>query len=98
MTITQYILLIENNAKSPTTQEEWDRFFNTAKESGLFQGGSSMGKREIVGDADSAHSTDFIGGFMTFETADKRQLLNLLEKHPVALHGGSMHLCEMPKT
>lgn len=96
--MTQYILLIESNAKTTTTREEWDEFFKLAKESGLFRGGSAMGKREVVGDADSAHSTDFIGGYMNFDSDDKQKILDLLQKHPVAMHGGSLHLCEMPKT
>jgi hypothetical protein len=96
--MTQYLLLIETNTKTRTRQEEWDEFFKSARESGLFQGGSAIGKQEIVGDADSAHSTDFIGGYMNFDSDDKQKILDLLQKHPVAMHGGSMHLCEVPKT
>lgn len=96
--MTQYLLLIQNNAKTKSTPAEWDTFFAAARASGMFEGGSALGTREIVGDTKSAQSTKFIGGFMRFDTADKARLLELLKQHPVVLHGGSVELCEMPRT
>jgi hypothetical protein len=96
--MTQYLLLIQNNAKSKTTPAEWDRFFAAAKASGMFEGGSALGDRVIIGDAQSAQSTMFIGGYMRFAADDKAKLLELLKSHPAVVHGGSVELCEMPKT
>lgn len=96
--MTQYLLLIQNNTTSKSTPTEWDAFFVAAKESGLFRGGSALGERVVVGDAKSAQSTKHIGGYMRFDADDKVKILELLKKHPVVLHGGSVELCEMPKT
>ena len=95
---TQYLLFIQNNAKGKSTPAEWDRFFTTAKKSGMFLGGSALGERVVVGDTQSAQSTKHIGGFMRFDADDKTKILELLKQHPVVLHGGSVELCEMPKT
>ena len=96
--MSQYLLLIQNNAKTPTTPPEWDAFFVAAKASGMFQGGSALGERVVVGDTSSAQSTQHIGGFMRFDADDRTKILELLKRHPVVLHGGSVELCEMPRT
>ena len=96
--MTQYILLIEDNVRRPVLDQDWAAFFELAGQSGVFRGGSAMGKREVLGDRARAQSTDFLGGYMIFEAEDKQEILDLLEKHPVKLHGGSLHLCELPKT
>jgi hypothetical protein len=96
--LTQYLLLIQNNAKSKATPAEWDLFFAAAKESGLFRGGSALGERVLVGDTQSAQSTKHIGGYMRFDADDKAKILELLKQHPVVTHGGSVELCEMPKS
>ena len=94
----QYLLLIQNNAKTKSTPAEWDVFIAAAKESGLFRGGSALGDRIVVGDTQSAQSTKHISGYMRFDGDDKAKILELLKKHPVVMHGGSIELCEMPKT
>ena len=96
--MNQYLLLIHGNARSAASAEEWEQFFSAAQESGLFRGGSEIGNRTRVGEADSIQSTDHIIGFMRFDSEDEPSLLRLLEKHPVVLHGGSVELCEMPKS
>ena len=35
---------------------------------------------------------------MRFDAEDRAKLLELLKQHPVVLHGGSVELCEMPKS
>jgi hypothetical protein len=95
----QYLLLIHDDAKSKASTEEWTQFFVAAKESGYFRGGSEIGERVIVGgDGVSAQPTSHIGGFMRFDADDKAKLLELLRHHPVVLRGGSVELCEMPKS
>ena len=96
--MTQYLLLIQNNAKTQATPGEWDRFFNTARASGTFEGGSALGDRVLVGDTQSALSTRHIAGYMRFDSDDRGEILELLKQHPVGLHGGSVELCEMPTT
>lgn len=96
--MTQYLLLIHGNEKTPSTGDEWERFFAAARQSGLFQGGSEVGKREVLGDTNSATSSDHIVGYMRFDAENKQQLLELLQQHPVVMHGGSIELCELPKS
>jgi hypothetical protein len=96
--MTQYLLLIQNNAKTKATPAEWDRFFAAAKASGMFKGGSALGERIMLGDTQSAQSTRHVGGFMRFDTDDQAALLELLQQHPVVLHVGSVELCAMPRT
>ena len=94
----QYILFIQKNTKTTPSPEEWNRFFIIAQESGLFEGGSAICKKLLLGDAPSAKSSDHIGGFMRFSSNDKQKLLELLKEHPVVVHGGSVELFEMPKS
>src|ERR1043166_10084465 len=96
--MTQYILLIQGNAKTKATAEEWDQFFTAARQSGLFEGGSAIGQRVVLGDTQSAKSSEHIVGYMRFDSGDKQRLLDLLKQHPVVMHGGSVELCEMPKS
>ena len=96
--MTQYILLIQGNEKTKPTTQEWDQFFTAARQSGLFAGGSAVGQRVVLGDTQSAKSIDHIVGYMRFDAEDKQKLLDLLKLHPVVIHGGSVELCEMPKS
>lgn len=96
--MNQYLLLIQGNGKTGGTTEEWERFFVAARESGTFRGGSEVGKRELVGDPHSARSSEHIVGYMRFDSGDKQKILDLLKMHPVVLHGGSVELCELPKS
>lgn len=93
----QYLLLIHGNAKSEATADDWQAFFESAQSSGLFQGGSALGERWLLGDQ-TAQPSNQIAGFMQFKAEDREQVLKLLEQHPVLLHGGSAELCEMPVT
>ena len=94
----QYILLIHGNSKTVATDDEWSKFFTAAQQSGLFKGGSAMGERVVVGDSQTMQSTEHIVGFMRFDSDDKQAVLDLLKLHPVVVHGGSVELCEMPKS
>ncbi|GHC11122.1 hypothetical protein [Cerasicoccus arenae] len=93
----QYILFIHGNAKTQSTAEEWETFFCAARASGLFNGGSAIGERCMLGEP-SAPSSDHIVGYMRFDAENKQQIVDLLKQHPVLVHGGSAELCEMPKT
>jgi hypothetical protein len=93
-----YLLLIHNNETTPTRDEEWERFFAEARSSGMFEGGSEVGRREILGGPATVPSSAHIVGYMRFETADRRLLLDLLRLHPVVLHGGTVELCELPRS
>ena len=96
--MNQYLLLIHGNARSQASAEDWSQFFASASASGLFRGGSELGKRVVVGEAEAMDSTAHIVGFMRFDSEDEQPILDLLKGHPVVLHGGSVELCEMPRS
>lgn len=94
----QYLLLIHGNAQGGIDPAEWNSFFDAAQTSELFKGGSELGARTVLGNLHDAKPTDHIAGFMRFESDDPQALLDLLQAHPVVLHGGTIELCEMPES
>lgn len=101
----QYLLLIYEDADSAADAEEWQAFFTRARASGLFVGGSELVAHSVIGDA--AVVTDNVAGYMRFDTSDddggelasdKEALLQLLTRHPVVAHGGTVQLLEMPRS
>ena len=94
----QYIAFIHNNTASMPTADEWERFFSEAKESGMFKGGSEIGLRHMIGQKDISNVLESVGGYMRFDSDDIVRLRELLEKHPVVIHGGTIELCEMPRS
>jgi hypothetical protein len=94
----QYLLLIHDNVTSPTTDSDWADFIARATESGMFRGGSELGSREIIGTGAALPSSAHIGGFMRFDADDRLRLVELLQSHPIVIHGGTVELCEMPQS
>ena len=94
----EFILFIHNNTNSTVTDEQWASFINTAKQSGLFLGGSEISNQIQLGKKPVKRITDSIGGFMRFEADNEHMVLELLEKHPIFKQGGTLELCEMPKS
>ena len=58
----EYIAFIHNNGDTLPSEEEWGDFLAKAKESGMFQGGSAIGQRFIIGTKQVPDSTVNIGG------------------------------------
>ena len=94
----EYITFMHTNTDSRPTSEEWENFFTLARESGLFKGGSAIGKRSAVGSKEVPDTTDHIGGYMRFDSEKLEDLEELLIKHPTVVHGGTIEICELPKT
>jgi hypothetical protein len=42
--------------------------------------------------------TEGIDGFMRFDADSLEALTDLLKHHPTVVHGGTIEICEMPKT
>lgn len=93
----QYLLLIHGEISSAPSAGDWDAFFREVRASGFFKGGSEIGARTLIGDPQLARSTEHVVAYMRFDTDDKPALLELIQKHPVVLHGGAVELCELPK-
>ncbi len=94
----QYIALIHNNTDSSPGTDEWDRFIDVAIKTGMFKGGSEMGTRRMIGQKMVSETTQSVVGFMRFDSGDPVKLHALLKDHPVVQHGGTIELCEMPKS
>ena len=94
----EYILFIHNNTDYQTTEEQWCSYFAAAKESGIFKGGSEIRKGIQLVAKDVNLATDSVVGYMRFETDDISKLHRLLELHPVYMQGGTLELCETPKS
>lgn len=94
----EYILFIHSNTDIPTKGEDWHQFFELATSSGLFQGGSEIGKRIQLGSKQVSDTTMNVSGYMRFDSEDIETLKNLLAEHPVLKSGGTLELCELPKT
>jgi hypothetical protein len=94
----QYIALIHKDSDTAPGSDEWNCFFKTAAETGMFKGGSEISNRHIVGHKEVPDTTKSVGGFMRFDSADRDRLLTLLKAHPVIKHGGTIELCEMPES
>lgn len=94
----QYLALIHGDADSVPSSDEWNEFFQVASRTGMFQGGSALGTRHLIGTKPVADSTDSLFGFMRFDAVELTQLLELLELHPTIRHGGTIELREMPTT
>jgi len=94
----EYILFIHNNTDAVTTEDQWQSFFTAAKNSGVFQGGSEISNQYQIGKKTVQQITNNISGVMRFKSDDKNKILALLEKHPVIIQGGTLELCEMPKS
>ena len=94
----EYILLIHTNTDTTPSDDEWSSFIQKAIQTKIFKGGSAISNGLIIGKQEVTDITKELGGFMRFETENKEELLELLKQHPVVLNGGSVQLCEMPKT
>jgi hypothetical protein len=93
----EYLLPIRGKEKSATSAYEGEAFVTLTRNSGVFRGGSAVGKREFVGDRDSVPASNPVVGYVRFASGDKQILLGLLDRHPVVLPGGTGELCELPE-
>lgn len=94
----QYLVLIHRNAAGQPNPGEWERFFAAARESGMFRGGSEIGHRTLLGRVEEATNSLPLAGYMRFDADDEGLLRQLLAQHPVVLHGGTIELCELPRS
>lgn len=94
----KYIAFVYKNTTTHTTAEEWQAFFDQARASGLFSGGGGFGVNYRLGNPQIDDLTEKVSGFLLFDGDDLAAVAELLESHPVVVKGGSIALCEMPKT
>lgn len=93
----EYLLRIRGKEKTATSAHEGEAFVTLARNSGVFRGGSVVGKREFVGDRDSVPASNPVVGYVRFASDDKQILPGLLDRHPAVLPGGTGELYELPE-
>lgn len=83
-------------------QKLWDSFLSAARQSGVFTGGSAINRGELIGATDVNPISEKLAGHMRFSThgiTDGLEVIRqLLLIHPTVLNGGTVELCEMPRT
>lgn len=94
----EYIVFIHNNTDTATSDAMWNEFFATATASGLFQGGSEIRWLKHMETKPTEPASTNLGGFMRFVADSEQELWALLEQHPVYRCGGTLEICEMPKS
>jgi len=94
----EYIAFMHGNTDTTPSRNEWDHFVALAGRSGLFRGGSAIGRRWMIGAKDVPDTTQHVGGYMRFDSDSLDELNDLLNQHPVVVHGGTIEICELPKT
>lgn len=94
----EYITFMHSNTDTESSQELWDAFFKIVRESGLFRGGSAIGARSTVGTKAVPDVTHHIDGYMRFDADDLEELEDLLKSHPTIINGGTIEVCELPKS
>ena len=84
-----YVMLMKGTAESG----DWDTYIEKLVESGLFRGGSSLGKGIAVSKrvADGACETT---GYMRFSADSIEDVKELLEGNPVYQAGGCIEILE----
>jgi hypothetical protein len=98
MAVTDYILLMHDDALTPPTDGAWEAYFDMLHTSGAFQGGSSIGdgvafRRCGAAGAESVHLTGFIR--VTAENLTEAQ--RFLTGNPVYECGGTVEIRELPR-
>ena len=94
----QYILFVHNNVVEPTTSEQWGQFFEAARRKGVFKGGSAINPGLVTGVEPQQMASSIIAGYMLFNSDDVKKIHEVLKLHPVVIQGGTVELCEAPKT
>lgn len=89
---------VHKNSGHPATPVQWNKFFEAANESDMFHGGSEISPGVKLGASDIVCATESVVGYMRFETDDVNKLYRFLELHPVKIQGGTLELCETPKS
>ena len=93
----QFLVFIHNNVTSQPSAEAWQDFFDRAEQSGYFRGGSALRHALTMGAKIEQDCAAVVGGFMRFDADSAAALDDLLQQHPVIVHGGSLEIFEMPK-
>lgn len=99
--MNDYILLMHDDSTDSATANDtsaWDKYFAILRESGLFDGGSAIGKGfafRKIGPAGA--SSEYLSGYIRLRAASLEQAKSFLSGNPVYEAGGTVEVRELPR-
>jgi hypothetical protein len=95
--MTDYILLMHNDADAPGDDAAWDSYFTTLHRSGAFEGGSSIGSGQCYRrDGIRGEASVPLTGFIRVRAANLDAAEAFLVGNPVYEQGGTVEIRELP--
>ncbi len=92
-----YMLLMDDDLSGAPTTESWASYFAKLRESGAFQGGSSIGPGEVLRKAAGALGlTHHLTGYIRIRAENLNAARALVEGNPMYECGGSVEIRELP--
>jgi hypothetical protein len=99
--MTDYILLMHNDSTDSVAANDpvaWNDYFTLLQKTGLFDGGSSIGKGLVLRkSAQPAAGSDHLCGYIRVRAASFEQAQSFLSGNPVYEAGGTVELRELPR-
>jgi len=94
--MTDYILFMHDDAP-PGSDEQWGAYFTLLRQSGAFEGGSSIGQGiTIRASGTPGPASDHLTGFIRIRAETLDQARRLAEANPVFVAGGTIEIRELP--
>lgn len=88
---------MHGDTTSPESDAAWEQYFTRMHASGVFRGGSSIGKGECLRKADTAAPLSrSLVGYIKLEAASLAEAKAWVVGNPVYEAGGSVELRELP--
>ena len=95
--MNDYILLMHSDATEAETDAQWESYFAKLREQGVFQGGSAIGRGEVLRKAGQPNPlSDHLVGFIRVKAQNLVHAKSLVEGNPVFENGGSVEVRELP--
>jgi hypothetical protein len=92
-----YILFMHSDTEETPPDELWGPYFTRLRDSGAFQGGSSIGSGEILKkDGSGGPILSQLAGYIRIRASDLDSARSLVRGNPVYECGGSVELRELP--
>lgn len=99
--VNDYILLMHSDSTSTAAADDvaaWEIYFKHLRKSGLFDGGSSIGKGMSFRKAgDPAKRGDDLSGYIRVRAVSLEQAKSFLVGNPVYEAGGTVEIHELPR-
>jgi hypothetical protein len=97
----EYILLMHGDAENHGVSQDgdrWAKYLATLRESGVFDGGSSIGPGQRLKSGCAARPADtHIVGFIRIRAASLEEATRFLEGNPTYEAGGTVEIRELPR-